>query len=87
MSVETLPEPHPGEALQGDVPLEGDALFGAPKLPKLHVAVANRADGGIAYWLGKLFGFAALIGVACDRAPVLVPVQLLLAAHAADPRT
>ncbi len=27
------------------------------------MAVANRADGGIAYWIGKLYGFAALIGV------------------------
>ncbi len=28
------------------------------------VAIANRADGGIAYWLGKLYGFAALVGLA-----------------------
>jgi penicillin-binding protein 1A len=27
------------------------------------VAIANRADGGIAYWIGKLYGFAALVGV------------------------
>ena len=27
------------------------------------VAVANRADGGIWYWLGKLYGFAALVGL------------------------
>ena len=25
--------------------------------------IANRADGGIFYWLGKLYGFAAIIGV------------------------
>ena len=55
MSVETLID------APGDTPLEGEALFGAPKLP---VEVANRADGGIAYWLGKLFGFAALTGLA-----------------------
>ena len=24
--------------------------------------VANRADGGIVYWVGKLYGFAALVG-------------------------
>jgi penicillin-binding protein 1A len=28
------------------------------------VAIANRADGGIWYWLGKLYGFAALVGLA-----------------------
>ncbi len=28
------------------------------------VVVDNRADGGIAYWVGKLFGFAALMGMA-----------------------
>lgn len=27
------------------------------------VVVANRADGGILYWLGKLYGFAVLAGV------------------------
>jgi penicillin-binding protein 1A len=27
------------------------------------VVVANRADGGIFYWLGKLYGFAAVVGV------------------------
>ncbi len=31
--------------------------------PRLPVAVANRADGGIAYWVGKLYGFAALVGI------------------------
>ena len=28
------------------------------------VAVANRADGGVIYWLGKLYGFAALVVIA-----------------------
>ena len=28
------------------------------------VAVGNRADGGVVYWLGKLYGFAALVVVA-----------------------
>src|SRR5690242_18571934 len=28
------------------------------------VAIANRADGGYAYWIGKLYGFAALVGLA-----------------------
>src|SRR5450432_900696 len=28
------------------------------------VAIANRADGGIAYWLGKLYGFTTLVAVA-----------------------
>lgn len=27
------------------------------------VAIANRADGGILYWVGKLYGFAALIAL------------------------
>ena len=31
--------------------------------PRRRVAVANRADGGLLYWLGKLYGFAALAGV------------------------
>ena len=33
-----------------------------PERPR--VAIANRADGGIAYWIGKLYGFAALVIVA-----------------------
>ena len=46
-----------------------DSLFDAPQgeplpAPKLHVEVANRADGEIGYWLGKLFGFAVLTGIA-----------------------
>jgi penicillin-binding protein 1A len=32
--------------------------------PRVPVAVANRADGGIPYWLGKLYGFAVLVGLA-----------------------
>ena len=32
--------------------------------PRIPVAVANRADGGIPYWLGKLYGFAVLVGLA-----------------------
>src|ERR1041385_6243787 len=31
---------------------------------KLRVAVANRADGGVIYWVAKLYGFAALVGIA-----------------------
>ena len=31
---------------------------------RARVAIANRADGGILFWLGKLYGFAALVGVA-----------------------
>ncbi len=34
-----------------------------PAEPRERVAIANRADGGIAYWLGKLYGFAVLFGV------------------------
>ena len=34
-----------------------------PAEPRARVAIANRADGGIAYWLGKLFGFAILFGL------------------------
>ena len=33
-------------------------------LDRPRVAIANRADGGLPYWLGKLYGFAALVGVA-----------------------
>ena len=29
--------------------------------PRARVAIANRADGGIFYWIGKLYGFAALV--------------------------
>src|SRR5258706_10448187 len=32
--------------------------------PRLRVAIANRADGGYAYWIVKLYGFAALVGIA-----------------------
>lgn len=32
-------------------------------VPRPRVTVANRADGGIAYWIGKLYGFAALVAV------------------------
>jgi penicillin-binding protein 1A len=31
---------------------------------RARVAVANRADGGLLYWLGKLYGFAALVSLA-----------------------
>ncbi len=31
--------------------------------PRVRVAVANRADGGVFFWLAKLYGFAALVGV------------------------
>ncbi len=30
----------------------------------VRVHIANRADGGIAYWVGKLYGFAVLVGLA-----------------------
>ena len=36
----------------------------APPDPRPRVAIANRADGGIAYWLLRLYGFAALTGLA-----------------------
>ncbi|HEX5058032.1 MAG TPA: transglycosylase domain-containing protein [Kofleriaceae bacterium] len=35
----------------------------SPIHDRSRVAIANRADGGIAYWIGKLYGFAALVGV------------------------
>jgi penicillin-binding protein 1A len=31
--------------------------------PRVRVAIANRADGGLLYWVVKLYGFAALVGV------------------------
>ena len=31
------------------------------------VSVANRADGGVVYWIGKLYGFAALVAVIAAR--------------------
>jgi penicillin-binding protein 1A len=36
----------------------------SPSLDRPRVAIANRADGGIPYWLGKLYGFATLVGLA-----------------------
>jgi len=39
------------------VPARGD------KAARKRVVVANRADGGFFYWLGKLYGFAVLVGV------------------------
>jgi penicillin-binding protein 1A len=35
-----------------------------PVSPRARVTVTNRADGGLAYWIGKLYGFAALVAVA-----------------------
>ncbi len=32
--------------------------------PRARVAIENRADGGLAYWLAKLYGFATLAGLA-----------------------
>src|SRR6266481_3401534 len=32
--------------------------------PRPVVAIANRADGGFAYWIGKLYGFAVLVACA-----------------------
>jgi penicillin-binding protein 1A len=38
---------------------------GSDALGKARVAIANRADGGTAYWVAKLYGFSALVsGVA-----------------------
>ncbi len=38
---------------------------GDPPLDKAErVVIANRADGGVFYWIGKLYGFAALVIVA-----------------------
>ena len=55
--------------------------------PRPVVAIANRADGGFGYWIGKLYGFAVL--VACATAVLVAdnPVQLLLVAHAGDARS
>jgi penicillin-binding protein 1A len=36
----------------------------SPIHDRRRVAIANRADGGIVYWVGKLYGFAALVVVA-----------------------
>jgi len=36
----------------------------SPIHERRRVAIENRADGGIAYWVGKLYGFAALVGIA-----------------------
>jgi penicillin-binding protein 1A len=38
------------------------SVVAAPE--RARIAIANRADGGFWYWLGKLYGFAALVGVA-----------------------
>ncbi|HEY1555425.1 MAG TPA: transglycosylase domain-containing protein [Kofleriaceae bacterium] len=39
-----------------------EAVVPASERPR--VAIANRADGGIWYWLGKLYGFSLLVSVA-----------------------
>lgn len=36
----------------------------APQDDRSRVTIANRADGGILYWVGKLYGFAALVIIA-----------------------
>jgi penicillin-binding protein 1A len=42
---------------------EAVATSSDPHPDRSRVEVANRADGGIAYWVGKLYGFAALVGL------------------------
>jgi len=53
------------------VPVDRDAPVAAPVTPaapaiarRKRVVVANPADGGVLYWTGKLFGFAALALIA-----------------------
>jgi penicillin-binding protein 1A len=36
----------------------------SPIRERRRVAIANPADGGVLYWIGKLYGFVALVGVA-----------------------
>jgi penicillin-binding protein 1A len=43
-----------------------------PADAKPRVTIANRADGGIAYWLGKLYLFAAVVAVAVTVLTVLL---------------
>ncbi len=52
---------HKQSLAQGEPPT---TAFIRPLEDKQRVEVTNRADGGIAYWVGKLYGFAALVGIA-----------------------
>ncbi|HLL22734.1 MAG TPA: transglycosylase domain-containing protein, partial [Kofleriaceae bacterium] len=45
-------------------------------IERTRVVVANRADGGYAYWIGKLYGFAALVIVS-----VLALIAILIYSH------
>ena len=55
-----------------------------PAPPHERVAIANRADGGLIYWLAKLYGFAALFAFVLLMLASSITLQLLLDPHAAD---
>ncbi len=63
----TKPEPAAEPAAKANGTRTRIARAKATKLPardkagRKRVVVANRADGGFFYWLGKLYGFAALV--------------------------
>ena len=35
----------------------------ASPAPRARVAIANRSDGGVLFWVGRLYGFVALVGL------------------------
>src|SRR5262245_53493879 len=57
-------EPDPKKAKKGKQSRPVKVVKAVPdgaKQPR--VAIANRADGGVIYWLAKLYGFAAIVFV------------------------
>lgn len=53
--------------------------------PRPRVSVANRADGGVAYWLGKLYGFAAIVAVVSAGLAVLLVYRYFTTTTPAPP--
>ena len=49
------------------------------------VSVANRADGGVVYWIGKLYGFAALVAVIAAGMTVLMVYRYFTTTTPATP--
>ena len=74
------PRVEPAASPPGDDRPPGDR---PPGDDRPRVTIANRADGGVAYWIGKLYGFAALVLARRRDARGVRDLRLLLARRAA----
>ncbi len=54
----------PASLAKDSLSIKARAAAEAPRVSRPRVVVANPADGGVLYWTGKLFGFAALVIIA-----------------------